>query len=173
MGSRYLDERVAAQLVELDVEVDLTVEPGQIHRADGTEVRLRGTLPDYRRSPRRVHEVVPGLVELPLTAGSKVLGRDLHAHLSRMRRHGVFERLDQPLPFGMAPNGPLPFGEQVRRSLARQRRPYLAFAIRSGGILDPVVGPRLRSHLDQVLALPEADRFRFTTPQEAVAALSR
>jgi hypothetical protein len=171
LGSRYLDAVAAQRLVALDVAVDMTVEPGSIGRPDGSIPRLRGALPDYRRSPRRPHEVAPGLMELPLTAGRKTLGPQLRAHLSRMRRHGVRERLDQPLPLGMPAHGPRPFGEQVRRSLALQAQPYLAFAIRSDGLLDPTLADRLEAHLEALIAIPEATRFTFTTPEEALELL--
>ncbi len=171
LGTRYLDEALARRLVDHGVAVDLTVEPGQVDRPDGSVPRLRGTLPDYRRSPRRPHEVVPGLQELPLTAGRKSLGFQPRAHLSRMRRHGIAQRLDQPLPFGQPAHGPHPFGEQVRRSLSTQRRPYLAFAIRSDGLLDPVRADRLDRHMAALLDLPEATRFELTTPEEALVAL--
>ncbi|HYF44612.1 MAG TPA: hypothetical protein VD926_00285 [Acidimicrobiales bacterium] len=171
LGSRWFDDRAGRRLVEQRVAVDLTVEPGQVDRPAGSVPHLDVGLPDHRRAPRRLHEVVPGLVELPLTAGAKVLGRNLRAHLSRMRRHGLRERLDQPLPLGMPAHGPHPFGEQVRRSLAIQQRPYLAFALRSDGLADATIGPRVRSHVAQVLALPEADRFRFVGPEEAVGML--
>ena len=171
MGSRYLDEPAARRLVDHGVAVDLTVEPGQVDRADGSVPRVRGTLPDYRRSPRRPHEVVPGLVELPLSAGRKTLGFQPRAHLSRMRRHGLTQRFDQPLSFGQPAHGPHPFGEQVRRSLAMQSRPYLAFALRSDGLIDPVLADRLERHMTALLDLPDADRFALVTPEEAIAAL--
>jgi hypothetical protein len=171
LGSRYLDEPAAQRLAALDVAVDLTVEPGSISRPDGSIPRLRGALPDYRRSPRRPHEVVPGLTELPLTASRKSLGRNVRAHLSRMRRHGLTQRLDQPLPIGQPAHGPEPFGEQVRASLALQGRPYLAFAVRSDSLLDPILAERLEAHLEALVAIPEASRFTFTTPHEALALL--
>jgi hypothetical protein len=50
-------------------------------------------------------------------------------------------------------------------------RPYLSFAVRSDGILSPVQRPRLVDHVDELLALPEAERFAFVTPAEAVEAI--
>jgi hypothetical protein len=88
-----------------------------------------------------------------------------------MRRHGLRERLDQPVRPGGKEIPGMPFGELIADSLRRQRRPYLSFAVRSDGILDDVQRPRLVGHLDQLLALPEARRFRFVTPTEAVESL--
>jgi hypothetical protein len=88
-----------------------------------------------------------------------------------MRSHGVRERLDQPMQFGGGPRAGETFGSMVRRSLAHQRRPYLCFAVRSDGILHAEQGPRLRDHLDQLLALPEAPRFAFVTPAGCVEAM--
>ncbi len=172
LGNRYLDAAAVQRLVDLGVTVDLTAEPGQIDRPDGTIPHLRGGLPDYRRTPRRPHSLAPGITELPLTAGRKTLGIHPYAHLSRMRHHGVLERLDQPLTFGLRPHGPHSFGEQVRRSLAVQSRPYLAFAVRSDSILEDVVSARLRAHMDELLAIPEASRFRVVTPEAAIEALA-
>ena len=50
-------------------------------------------------------------------------------------------------------------------------RPYLAFAIRSDSLLDPTLAARLEAHLEALVALPEASRFTFTTPDEALALL--
>jgi hypothetical protein len=171
LGNRFSSPAALAHLAAAGVTVDLTMEPARIGAADGTWDHVRGAIPDYRRTPRRPHRLGPGLTELPLTATSKRLGRDVHAHLSRMRRHGVRERLDQPMQFGGGPAPGDSFVDAIRRSLRRQRRPYLCFAVRSDGILDPEQGPRLRRHLDALLALPEAPRFAFVTPAECLALL--
>ena len=168
IGNRYSSAAVLDRLAGAGVRFDLTMEAGRIGTADGGIEHLHGEIPDYRRVPRRPHRLPSGLIEIPLTASSKRLGGDLHARLSRMRRHGVLERLDQPMQFGGGPRAGETFGSMIRRSLARQRRPYLCFAVRSDGILDPEQGPRLHDHLDQLLRLPEAPRFAFVTPAECV-----
>ena len=110
----------AAALYELwtrgGAPVQVEGEPAQVDRPDGTMAHVRGALPDHRKVPRRPHPLAPGLMELPLSATRKRLGARPVAHLSRMRRHGIRERLDQPLPFGQRVHGQMPFGELVRRS---------------------------------------------------------
>jgi hypothetical protein len=169
MGNRFTSPAVLDQLAARGVAVDLSMEAGCTGVADGDWDHVRGHIPDYRRTPRRPHRVRPGLVEIPLTASSKRLGLDVHAHLSRLRRHGLRERLDLPVQFGKADPPGDDFGSMMRRSLRAQRRPYLCFAIRSDGLLDPVQRPRLLAHLDDLLALPEASRFAFVTAEECAA----
>jgi hypothetical protein len=171
IGNRFSSPAVVRQLAAAGVAFDLTMEPARIGVADGAWEHVRGAIPDYRRTPRRPHRLAPGLTEIPLMATSKRLGRDLHAHLSRMRRHGLRERLDHPLHLGGGDPPGDDFRSMVQRSLARQRRPYLGFAIRSDGILDEVQRPRLLGHLDTLLTLPEARRFTFVTPGACVALL--
>jgi hypothetical protein len=171
MGNRFSSPAVVRQLAAAGVAFDLTMEPARIGMGDGAWAHVRGTIPAYRRTPRRPHLLAPGLTEIPLMATSKRLGRDLRAHLSRRRRHGLRERLDHPMHIGAGDPPGDDFASMVQRSLTRQRRPYLGFAIRSDGILDEVQRPRLLSHLDALLALPEAPRFAFVTPAECLALL--
>ena len=164
IGNRFSSEAAFDQLAAAGVAYDLTAEPACTGTEDGAWEHVRGAMPDYRRTPRRPHRLRPGLTEVPLTAGSKRHGRDLHRHLSRMRRHGLLERLDLPVHFGKEPPPGDDFATMIRRSLRAQRRPYLCFAVRSDGMVDPVQQPRLSSHLEQLLAMPEAPRFAFVTP---------
>jgi hypothetical protein len=171
MGNRFSSPAVVRQLSTAGVDYDLTMEPARVGMADGAWTHVRGAIPDYRRTPRRPHLLAPGLTEIPLMATSKRLGRDVHAHLSRLRRHGLRERLDHPMHLGAGDPPGDDFVSMVRRSLDRQRRPYLGFAIRSDGILDDDQRRRLRGHLDALLALPEAPRFAFVTPAECLSIL--
>lgn len=170
-GNRFLSEAAVARLAHHGVEVDTTAEPANAPVPDGGWAHLRGAIPDYRRTPRRPYRLGPGLMELPLTAGRKDLGPDVRAHLSRRRRHGLRERLDHPVQLGGKPTPWAGFDELVRGSLRAQRRPYLAFAVRSDGVLDPVQRPRLDAHVDALLAMPEADRFVFVPAPEALRLL--
>lgn len=170
-GNRFLGEAAIARLVHHEVAIDQTGEPANGPVADGDWPHVRGAIPDYRRMPRRPHVLAPGLVELPLTAGRKRLGCRPRAHLSRMRRHGLRERLDHPVQLGGKEVPGTSFGELMADSLRRQRRPYLSFAVRSDGILDATQRQRLLRHVDELLSLPEAERFQFMTPSEAVEVL--
>jgi hypothetical protein len=171
MGNRFLGPAAIAGLVRNGAAVDLTGEPARGPLADGDCAHVRGALPDFRRMPRQPHHLTSELIELPLTAGRKRLGPNPRAHLSRLRRHGLRQRLDQPVQLGGKEVPGTTFAELMSDSLRRQRRPHLSFAVRSDGILDPVQRPRLVGHMDEVLALDDADRFVFMTPSEAVEAL--
>ena len=170
-GNRFMGPAAIARLAHHGVAVDVTGEPGNGPVADGDWPHVRGLIPDYRRMPRRPHPLAPGVIELPMTAGRKRKGLRPKAHLSRMRRHGLRERLDHPVQLGGRDLPGVAFGEVMADSLRHQDRPYLSFAVRSDGILDPVQHPRLVGHLDELLALPEAGRFAFLTPTEALSAL--
>lgn len=170
-GNRFLGPGAVERLVHHGGGVDMTGEPANGPVADGHWPHVRGDIPDYRRMPRRPHRLAPGLTELPMTAGRKRLGLRPKAHLSRMRRHGLWERLDQPIQLGGKDVPGVGFGELIADGLRRQERPYLSFAIRSDGLLDPVQRPRLIRHVDEVMALPEAERFWFVGPHEALEVL--
>lgn len=170
-GNRFLGPVAIARLAHHGATVDLTGEPANGPVADGDWPHVRGEIPDYRRMPRRPHPLCPGVTELPMTAGRKRLGLRPKAHLSRMRRHGLRERLDQPVQLGGKDVPGVSFGALMADALRRQARPYLSFAVRSDGILDPVQRPRLVGRLDELLARPEAERFWFVTPDAALALL--
>jgi hypothetical protein len=169
LGNRFSSPAAMAQLAAAGVTHDLSAEAACTGVPDGYWPSVRGPIPDYRRTPRRPHQVASGLTELPLSATSHRFGWWVHAHLARMRRHGLRERLDRPMGFGKADPADDAFPAMVARALRHQRRPYLAFALRSGGMNVPAERDRLVTHLDQLLAMPEADRFAFVGPAEAVA----
>jgi hypothetical protein len=171
MGNRALVPAAVAGLARNGAAVDLSGEPGASPVPDGQWRHVRGDIPDHRRMPRRPHELAPGLVELPHTAARKRLGPNPRAHLSRMRRHGLRERLDQTVQLGGREASGLPFGELLGDALAHMDQPYVNVVARCDGLLDPVQRPRLVERLDALLAMDEADRFAFVTPTEAVAAL--
>ena len=172
IGNRYLTPTAIERLVAHGVAIDLTAEPANGPVEDGAWPGVTGDLPDFRRTPRGLHQLAPGLVELPVTASRKRLGRDVRAHLHRMRRHGVRERLDHPVQLGGKPVPGVGFDELMADSLRHQRgRPFLHFAVRSDGVLDPVQRPRLDANVAALLAMPEAPRFAFVGPSEAVRML--
>jgi hypothetical protein len=171
MGNRFLGPTAIARMLHHGTAIDMTGEAAAGPVADGGWPHVGGAIPDYRRMPRGPHLLAPGLIELPLSAGRKRLGPRPRAHLSRMRRHGLFQRLDQPVQLGGKDIPGVGFGELMADSLRRQKRPHLVFAARSDGLLDPVQRPRLLDHMEQLLALPDASRFWLATPAEAVEAL--
>lgn len=172
IGNRFFSPATAERLSANGAAIDLTGEPANAPVADGGWDRVTGLIPDYRRMPRGPHRLTPTLVELPLTASRKRLGRRPRAHLSRMRRHGIRQRLDHPVQLGGKEVPGVGFGELMADTLRLLgSRAHLSFAVRSDGLLDPVQRPRVVGHMDAVLALPEAERYWFATPSEAVEAL--
>jgi hypothetical protein len=182
IGAHYMSARAIARLAHHGVEIDLTGEPARGAMADGTRVHLRGTVPDYRRMPRRPYrpaatdpcraarrgEAAAGLVELPLTACRRPSGHGLRAHASRHRHHGLGQRLDAPLTLAANYGPDDSFAARLDGSLRTQRRPHLVLAFRSSGRVDPVKGPRLDEQLDALLRHPAARRMVFMSPDEAL-----
>jgi hypothetical protein len=171
MGNRFLGPAAVEGLARNGATVDVTGEPASWPVPDGQWAHVRGDIPDFRRMPRQPHVLAPGLVELPHTAGRKRLGPRPRAHLARMRRHGLRERLDHSIQLGGRDVPGTTFGQMISDALVRMPRPYLGFAVRSDGLLDSDQRPRLVGHVDELLGLPEAERFAFMTPTEAVEAL--
>ena len=171
-GSRFFDAETADRLRVVGTVVDLSLEPANDRVASGGRPTIDGDLPDARRTPRASHRLDSGLIELPLSASSRRKGWRPRRHLSRMRHHGLAERLD--LAVQMARNtGPHDsFGAQVERTLRRQRRPYLAYALRSDGLLDPDKGRRIEVQMQELIAIAGRRGAAFVGPEEALEALA-
>jgi hypothetical protein len=108
---------------------------------------------------------------LPLSSAHLRLGpkRRLRRRLRRLLRNGVRHRLqDTPLSMWRRWAPPDGFDRMLDRALAAQRRPYLAFAIRTE-VGQPI--ENVNTCLAALLAHPEVGRFAFCTPAEALALL--
>ncbi len=182
-GDRWLNTKTVNLAERLGIRFDLTVEPGTLpYPTPYPGERASGPLPDYRRVPRVPYSPLLGdfrragrregrtIRLIPLTAGYLRLGFHPRQYLRRMRANGVHGRR-QNIPLYMWEPWPAPntFDRMLDRALAAQRRPYLAFAIRTCPNIQEVVGPRV----DALLAHPARSRFRFSTPAEALAELER
>jgi hypothetical protein len=110
---------------------------------------------------------------MPLSASNLWSGRSLRARLDAVVGNGVRGRRQQDLLY-MAGSwwvGPNEFQEAVRRSLAAQARPYLAFALRSDRALETAQWQRIERRLEQLLGLQDRWPLVFCTPDEAMERL--
>jgi peptidoglycan/xylan/chitin deacetylase (PgdA/CDA1 family) len=182
-GDRWLNTATVNLADRLGIRFDLTVEPGTLPYATPSEgERASGPLPDYRRVPRVPYTPsrwdfrradrrdARSIREIPLTSSYFRLGFHPRQYLRRLRANGVRGRR-QNRPLYMWESWPTPntFERLLDRALAAQRRPYLAFAIRTRPDIREAIGARVET----LLAHPVRSRFRFSTPAEALAELER
>ena len=171
MGTRFLDDATAALLQAKGTRVDLSVEPANHPLSSGTRPTVAGDLPDTRRLPRAPYRLDSGLIELPLSASSRRKGWHPRRHLSRMRHYGIRERLDLPVQLARDTGPQDSFGAQVERTIQAQRRPYLAYALRSDGLLDAEKAQRIRTQFDELITAAGRHGGVFVGPEEALGAL--
>jgi hypothetical protein len=183
-GDGWLDTASVDLAERLGVRFDLSLEPGAAAlAAPATGERASAPLPDRERVPRapytpsradwRGAQREPrGIRIVPLTSGHRRLGP--RRRLRRLLRNGIRGRLqDTPLSMWRRWTPPDGFDRMLDRALAAQRRPYLAFAIRTSFGANPAEREAVGTCLDALLAHPEAGRFAFCTPAEALAWLER
>jgi hypothetical protein len=184
-GDAWLDTASIDRAERLGIRFDLTLEPGMASRTTPPPgERSSGPFPDWGRVPRvpytpsradyrRPQREPRGIRMIPLSSAHLRLGpkRRLRRRLRRLLRNGVRGRLqDTPLSMWRRWAPPDGFDRMLDRVLAAQRRPYLAFAIRTD-----VGAPseNVTACLELLLAHPEARRFAFCTPAEALDLLDR
>jgi hypothetical protein len=185
-GDRWLNTDTVNLAERLGIRLDLTVEPGMPARSSPMPGELAsGPLPDYRRVPRAPY--TPSTADfrrsargrartirmIPLTSGHRRLSRwwplDL---LRRWRENGLRHwRQDTPLYMSHRWSPPDTFDQMLDRALAAQRRPYLAFAIRTDLGVKPHTFESIDICLQTLLAHPAASRFVFCGPASALAVL--
>jgi hypothetical protein len=109
---------------------------------------------------------------IPLTSAHLAFGLHPRAQLRRILTNGFSNRL-QDTPLGMFHRWAAPdtFGRLLDRALAAQRRPYLAFAVRTDIGAERWIFEAVDENLRELLTHPAAPRFRFCTPAEAMAML--
>ena len=185
-GDRWLNTETVNAAERLGVRFDLTVEPGAPPLpALVPGERTSGSLPGYQRVPRAPY--APSIADfsqrarldtrairlVPLTSGYVRFGmRHPRRYLRRLWQNGVrHRRQDTPLSMWRQWPAPDTFDRMLDRALSAQRRPYLAFAIRSDFGLHADLFHTIDGAVSALLAHPAHSRFRFTTPAEALAAL--
>jgi hypothetical protein len=184
-GDRWLNTAIVNRAERLGIRYDLTVEPGApALPSPEPDEPATGPVPDYYRVPRapympsptefrRPHRGPPRSIRMiPLTSSHRRLGFRPRRYLGRLVRNGFRHRLaDTPLSMWRSWNAPDTFDRMLDRALAVQRRPYLAFGIRSDIGAGPKTGERAKLALEALLSHPARARFRFCTPAEALAIL--
>ena len=185
-GDRWLNTETVNLAERLGVRFDLTVEPGAPPLPTLVPgERSSGSLPGFQRVPRapfapspsdfrrRVRRDARAIRLIPLSSGYVRHGlRHPRRYLRRLWQNGLRHRR-QDTPLSMWREWPTPdtFDRMLDRALAAQRRPYLAFAVRSDFPIRPDLVPTIDGCVDALLAHPARSRFRFSTPAEALAAL--
>lgn len=184
-GNYWLSTAAVNQAEALGFEFDLTVEPGlnPSNWQSGKKPPQSAASPDFYRVPRCPY--VPSMSDfkrqsgradsrsitmIPLTSASVALGwgfRDIKRRLGRLARNGLsWHRQDQPLSMWKKWSGRDAFTAMLDRAISVQKRPYLAFAVRSD--MNSKDFEAYDSCLHALLSHPAASRFVFCTPQDAM-----
>lgn len=186
-GNFWLSTKAIHQAETLGIEYDLTVEPGlgSVWQY-GNKPPQSGPTPSFCRVPRVPYTPSRSdfreinndgsnrrITMLPLTSAYSKLGwgpKALRQRLGRLRRCGINGRL-QSLPLSMWRKweGVDNYTAMLDRAISLQKRPYLAFAIRSD--INGKDFPAYDSCLKALLNHSAASRFVFCTPPEAMSHL--
>ncbi|MGQ0811406.1 MAG: hypothetical protein ACT4OO_09300, partial [Nitrospiraceae bacterium] len=162
---------------------DLTVEPGK--STFSLNRSLTGSMPNYSRAPRVPYLphsedfLKHGKLEsrkicmIPLTSGSYRYGFGyFRTRARRILANGFRNRLqDIPLSMWAEWKEPNTFDRMLEFALTVQRRPYLAFAIRTNMGVDAATTGNVKTCFQALLSHPSRERFMFCTPGEALAIL--
>ena len=183
-GDRWLNTATVNLAERLGIRLDLTVEPGMPAVPSPMPGELAsGPLPDYRRVPRSPY--TPSRTDfrrpargyarpirmIPLTSGHRrLLSQWPLGVLRRSLENGLhYWRQDTPLYMSHRWQAPDTFDRMLDRALAAQRRPYLAFAIRTDDNVE--IFAAVDSCLKALLTHRAARRFVFCGPANAQALL--
>jgi hypothetical protein len=185
-GDGILNNELVNEAERAGVRYDLTLEPGRpaVRHPDPGEFS-DGLKPDWSRVPREPY--VPDredyrrplrrgrrdIILFPLTSGSRWLGRSVRGRADAMRANTYRYRNQRDLLYMASPgwHGRDGFHEVLRRSLAAQPRPYLAFAIRTDWQRSRDHRRNIERCLHDLLAIQEQRPLVFCTPEEALALL--
>lgn len=181
-GNFWMNTATINLCEDLGIRYEMTVEPGRPSYRRGTlgKGHSTGVRPDLCRVPREPYEPCEAdfrrpaghgsrsIRIIPITAGSLQLGRNIRARWRRLRANGFRYRLQNtPLSMWKTWQAPDTFDKMLDRAIAAQRKPYLAFIIRSsigiGRSFQPV-----DDCLNLLLEHPERKRFVISTPAEAM-----
>ncbi len=177
-GDRWMDQRTMSQLDSRGVEVDLTLEPGFDDASfyTASEVAL-GTLPDYRDVPThpyrpslndfRMEDVAreSGIWILPVSTAA---ARPPWPH--RLYNRWVAKRPSTNLSTALVSLSRSTFRDVIDRVLDRPH-PHLVLTLRTGAATVPRYAARVDANLTALRTHPEAARWAWTTPSEAIQLL--
>ena len=177
-GDRWMDDRTMGQLEARGVEVDLTLEPGfDAVSFYGSGEIARGVLPDYRPVP--TVPFVPALRDYRLAGapGERRL-RELPittATVQPNRAHRLYSRWVSGKPVSSRSTALLSLSSSVFTRVIdealRRPRPHLVLTLRTGAAAVPRHAARIEANLAILRTRPEASRFAWVTPEEALARL--
>lgn len=184
-GNFWINTETVNLLESQGIRYDLTVEPGLPAYREGTlqEGYSTGSRPDYCRVAREPYEPARGnflepaaagsrsIRIIPLTSGWLRLGWNLRARLRRLRENGLrFRWQSERLSMWKEWKAPDTYDRMIDRAIARQKNPYLCFAIRSSIGVGRSFG-NVDHCLHTLLNHSQRHRFVFSTPAEALALL--
>lgn len=174
-GDRWMNHRTMQRLAQSGVQVDLTLEPGfdEASFYGAHEIAL-GALPDYRPVP--MHPYRPslqdyrrpalaggvGLWELPVTTAAVTPSLP-----HRWYRRLITRAPSPPVTTALLSLSRSVFATLVHEALGREE-PYLVLTLRSAAALSPRLAARIEANLALLRAHPQAWRFEWTTPHEAI-----
>lgn len=183
-GNFWLSTKAINQAEALGIKYDLTIEPGlRSMWKYGNKPPQSGPTPEFCRVPRFPYSPSRkdfrkpiddgsnrGIMMMPLTSAYIKLGWGvglLRHRLGRLRHNGVHGRLqNMPLSMWRKWDGQNSFTAMLDRAISLQKRPYLAFAIRSD--INGKDFPAYDSCLKALLNHTAGSRFVFCTPPEAM-----
>jgi hypothetical protein len=187
---RYGDGILSNELVDeaerAGIRYDLTLEPGRPAQRHPDPGEYADTLkPDWRKVPRapyqpdRIDYRRPlrrgrrDIILFPLTSGSRWLGRSVRARADAVRANTYRYRNQRDLLYmaSSAWHARDSFREMLRRSVATQRQPYLAFAIRTDWERRNDHRRNIERCLYDLLSIQEERPLVFCTPEQALELL--
>jgi hypothetical protein len=181
LGAHHMGDDVARLLARRGVFADLTVEPGFPPIAYPAEARVRGTLPDYRRAPRRIW-LPDGHFLRPAAAGragprERPWMIPLSTGTPERTWRGLRRRLRNLLPGTRRPRPWAPlclvesrrvFSRVLDRLLSTRATTHLSVVVRSDAGL-PALRPLLEANLSVLESRVRPHRLRIVRPDEAIA----
>ena len=185
-GNFWINTETVNILESQGIRYELTIEPGLPAYKRGTLGKgySTGSRPDYCRVSREPYEpakdnflksATPGsrsIRMIPLTSAWLQLGWNLPARVLRLLHNGFHYRWqNERLSMWKEWNAPNTFDQMLDRAIAKQKNPYLCFAIRSS------IGAgrsfeKVDHCLQTLLKHSQRHRFVFSTPKEAMVFLN-
>lgn len=182
-GNFWLSTRSVNEAESLGVHYDLTIEPGLASVAHSGGKPIASPTPAYHRVPRKPYQPSTNdfrqplmgtdrrtISMIPLTSAyiiHKWNYRDLRHRLALIKRNGLSgSRQCYPLSMWREWKGRNSFSSMIDRAIKLQKRPYLAFAIRTD--INGRCSKAYHNSLEALLNHPLRHRFVFCTPSEAL-----
>ena len=186
MGVHWMSNAIVQLLEEQGIEIDHSLLPGQRGRPMSELVghggAASGELADCRHVPRRPYRPskrdfriedpsrTEGLWMLPATAIPEGVPVHWQRRLRRFAAKLIGRSRIDLSPLALR-RGPAELRPGFERILSTCEQPHFVFEMRCNVFDAPDVWRRIQACLDYILSHPEAHRFRFVTPHEALELL--